>query len=177
YRDAGRLSRQSIAQSLDAIDKRLGDCRRVLDFGCGCGRTLRWMRDLAPTAALPGAGVDGGAIDWCARHFDFGSFAATQAQPPLPYADDSFDLIYVLSVFTHLPLAAQLAWLAELRRVLAPGGTLLLTFLGYRPEKVKPSTGVPRLFGKRLLMSPNLDMWSLLEPADIHALETTGMAY
>jgi SAM-dependent methyltransferase len=45
-------------------------------------------------------------------------------------------LIYALSVFTHLPAPAQTAWLAELSRVLRPGGFLLLSTHGasYLPK-------------------------------------------
>src|SRR3546814_6253266 len=47
--------------------------------------------------------------------------------PPLAFADESFDLVYALSVFTHIPLELQRDWLDELRRVLVPGGYLLCT--------------------------------------------------
>jgi SAM-dependent methyltransferase len=179
YVEAGRLSRMSTESALHTLPKRLRDFPRILDFGCGCGRTLRWMRDLTPSSRLYGADIDAEAIDWCRKHFGFVSFQKTNFQPPLPYADDSFDFIYALSVFTHLPPEAQFAWLSELRRVLAPGGILLLTFLGYRPEKLQSRTGdsVPRLFGRRVLISTDMNMWAFLEPSDIRRLETEGVAF
>jgi predicted SAM-dependent methyltransferase len=45
-------------------------------------------------------------------------------------SDGSFDLIYALSVFTHIPVQWQMAWLQELHRVLRPRGYLLCTVLG-----------------------------------------------
>jgi SAM-dependent methyltransferase len=51
------------------------------------------------------------------------------AVPPLPFADNSLDLIYSMSVFTHLADTWS-AWLLELHRVLKPGGVLLVTLLG-----------------------------------------------
>jgi SAM-dependent methyltransferase len=54
------------------------------------------------------------------------------AVPPLPYADASFDLVYALSVFTHLPEALQRPWMEELRRVLVPGGHLVVSLHGAR---------------------------------------------
>jgi SAM-dependent methyltransferase len=51
-------------------------------------------------------------------------------RPPLDFPDRFFDLVYAVSVFTHLPESLQLAWLQELRRVTAPGGLVLLTVRG-----------------------------------------------
>jgi len=56
--------------------------------------------------------------------------------PPLPYAAESFDVIYCLSVFTHLNETMQDAWLAELRRVLQPGGLLILTVHGHNAAAI-----------------------------------------
>ena len=46
-----------------------------------------------------------------------------------PYPDDSFDVVYACSVFSHLPETLHLLWLAEIRRVLRPGGVLVATTL------------------------------------------------
>ena len=45
--------------------------------------------------------------------------------PPLPWPDATFDAVVGVSVFTHLTRDAQAAWLAEMQRVIAPGGLLL----------------------------------------------------
>jgi ubiquinone/menaquinone biosynthesis C-methylase UbiE len=66
-----------------------------------------------------------------------------EALPPLPYPDASFDLIYAVSVFTHLDEERQFLWLAELRRVCMPGGMVVLSLHGDRcvqhmvPEKAE----------------------------------------
>jgi SAM-dependent methyltransferase len=52
----------------------------------------------------------------------------SREQPPLPRPDRFFDLVYALSVFTHVS-DHWAEWLLELHRVLAPGGLLLATFL------------------------------------------------
>lgn len=46
------------------------------------------------------------------------------------YPDAFFDIVYSVSVFTHLPEEMQLSWLEELRRVAEKGGYLLLTTHG-----------------------------------------------
>ncbi len=100
----------------------------VLDFGCGCGRVTRWWRDFSGTVA--GSDVSAPAIDWCRANLPFARFETNALAPPLVFEDESFDLVYALSVFTHLTADLQLAWRDELRRVLRPGGRLLLTTHG-----------------------------------------------
>ena len=52
------------------------------------------------------------------------TFEANNALPPLLFPDCAFDLVFAISVFTHLDEQYQLAWLAELRRVAQPGAIL-----------------------------------------------------
>ncbi|HET7572749.1 MAG TPA: class I SAM-dependent methyltransferase [Gaiellaceae bacterium] len=106
----------------------LGDLASVLDFGCGCGRVTRWFHDFAGEVA--GSDLSEAAIRWCRRHLPFARFETNGLAPPLAFADASFDLVYALSVFTHLTAELQLAWRDELRRVLRPGGLLLVTTHG-----------------------------------------------
>jgi SAM-dependent methyltransferase len=107
----------------------LASTHRVLDFGCGCGRTIRWFLQY-DSAEFHGVDVDEEAIDWCKRHLRRGHFLATAPTPPLPYPPGHFDVIYCLSVFTHLNESMQDSWLLELRRILKPGGMILLTIYG-----------------------------------------------
>jgi SAM-dependent methyltransferase len=81
-------------------------------------------------AELHGCDTNPLAVEWCDENLPFGQFTVNDLTPPLPYPNASFDLIYGLSVFTHLPAELQLPWMAELRRVLKPDGTLVLSFHG-----------------------------------------------
>ena len=49
---------------------------------------------------------------------------------PLAYADDTFDLVYALSVFTHLTEDLCEAWMDELYRIVKPGGAAIVTTHG-----------------------------------------------
>src|SRR5262249_36374105 len=100
-----------------------------LDWGCGCGRVLRHWSQLSRTRVY-GCDIDPRMIEWCRANLPFASVTVTELDPPLPYADDSFDLIYAFSVFTHLAEELQHAWMGECRRVLSPGGYLLFSTLG-----------------------------------------------
>jgi SAM-dependent methyltransferase len=103
---------------------------RVLDFGCGSGKTLHHFYGELDRFELHGCDIDGPSIQWLSEnHGAYASFAEVAATPGLPYPDSSFDLIYAISVFTHI-VEHWAAWLLELRRVLAPDGLLAVTTLG-----------------------------------------------
>jgi len=106
----------------------LDSVEAVLDFGCGCGRVTRYWDEFAGVVA--GSDVNPKAIDWCRDNLGFASFERNALAPPLDFDATSFDLVYALSVFTHLTSELQLAWRDELLRVLRPGGLLLLTTHG-----------------------------------------------
>ncbi len=106
----------------------LDELSDVLDFGCGCGRVTRYFRDFP--GGVAGSDLSREAIAWCGENLPFGRFETNGLAPPLAFDDDSFDLVYALSVFTHLTADLQLAWRDELRRVLRPGGRLLITTHG-----------------------------------------------
>ena len=102
--------------------------RRVLDFGCGAGRILRHLTDTG--AELHGCDIDAPSIEWIERNMSPPLHAFRNGEaPPLDRPEDSFDLVYAVSVFTHIG-DLWAAWLLELRRVLKPGGILIATFLG-----------------------------------------------
>ncbi|MBI4442799.1 MAG: class I SAM-dependent methyltransferase [Acidobacteria bacterium] len=100
----------------------------ILDFGCGCGRTLTWLLARFPAVNWQGTDVDAEAIEWCRRYIPNASFRVNTSLPPLDYPNATFDLVYAVSVFTHLSDEYQHAWIPEFRRVLRPSGLLLLTF-------------------------------------------------
>lgn len=103
----------------------------ILDFGCGSGRLLAgWHLD-DPHRELRGCDTNAGLIAWAEGHLPAAMrFSRTSLDPPLPYAAGSFDLVSVISVFTHLGFTLQERWVAELRRVIAPRGVVLITLHG-----------------------------------------------
>ena len=129
---SGRASYDAVAAHVPV--ERLGS---VLDFGCGCGRVTRYWQDFDGSVA--GSDLDNDAVEWCRRSLPFARFEPNGLAPPLAFADESFDLVYALSVFTHLTTDLQLAWRDDVRRVLRPDGYLLLTTHGrsYLPRLEK----------------------------------------
>ena len=105
---------------------------RVLDFGCGAGRVLRHLVDEVGEGELHGVDIDRPSIEWLQANASPPLNVATcDERPGLPYPDDHFDVVYALSVFTHI-VADWTGWLLELRRVLSPDGVLLATVIGRR---------------------------------------------
>lgn len=100
---------------------------RVLDFGCGWGRLMRFLaRDVAP-GALFGCDPTEPILDVARRARVPGQLARCDFVPQrLPF-EQRFELEYAFSVFTHLSEAAHQASLRALHAALVPGGILVLT--------------------------------------------------
>jgi SAM-dependent methyltransferase len=121
----GKNSIDDMRRSLGEISRSFGSFGRILDIGCGCGRTIRWFDP--PVAELYGCDIDEEAILWCQDNLSFARFLRNAMRPPLPYQDGQFDLVYSISIFTHLREDYQRLWFAECARIIAPGGIFLFT--------------------------------------------------
>jgi SAM-dependent methyltransferase len=101
----------------------------ILDFGCGCGRVARhWAKLSGPE--LNGCDYNSELVEWCRQNLTFMDAQVNGLEPPTPYPVDRFDLIYAISVLTHLTEPLADAWVAEWARILKPGGLLLVTTHG-----------------------------------------------
>ncbi|MGH9015276.1 MAG: class I SAM-dependent methyltransferase [Acidimicrobiia bacterium] len=124
YRRAGAHAAELCAAAL-AADDRGSAPGTILDLGCGHGRCLRFLRRRWPDARLVAADVDAAAVRFCAQTFDTeGVVLPTDRRqvPPGP-----FDLVWVGSRFTHLPLDAAGTLLAAIRAELGPAGVAVVT--------------------------------------------------
>jgi SAM-dependent methyltransferase len=132
--EGGRRAAESIGMLLGRHGIDVSATGALLDFGCGCGRVVRHWRGLR--GRVHGSDLNPRLVSWARRHLPFASFDVNGLAPPLRAADSAFDVVYALSVFTHLPEDLQRPWLDELRRVTAAGGHLVVSFHGesYRPE-------------------------------------------
>jgi len=101
----------------------------ALDFGCGDGLVTHLAAQRGVTAV--GVDIEQLGIEQATTHSNKQTYPGTaprfvHTQPgPLPFADGAFGLVYLFDVIEHLP--NPVAVLRELGRVLAPGGTLLIT--------------------------------------------------
>jgi len=107
----------------------LDEFERILDFGCGCGRVLRFWKDLTSTG-IYGTDYNPSLIRWCMENLPFATFSLNTACDRTSFSDNFFDLVYAISVFTHLSGEMQYFWLDELIRITEPGGYIIITVHG-----------------------------------------------
>ncbi len=105
--------------------------KSVLDWGCGPGRIVRHMPELLHnTAYVHACAPNAKSIAWCSEHLTDISFHHSSQKATLPYDNGQFDLIYGISILTHLSEENHRAWIEELTRVMSSGGILILTTQG-----------------------------------------------
>ena len=124
--NAYRIFKKSYETHVGAI----GLCRAVLDFGCGWGRIIRFfLKDVEPEK-LSGVDHSEEAVRACRETNKWSKFKLIEPYPPMPLTSESFGLIYLYSVFSHLPEEMHWTLLKEFHRLLAPGGMLIATTRG-----------------------------------------------
>ncbi len=101
----------------------VGSGIRVLDVGCGVGRDLAWFR--AQGARVIGIDRSAGMLAMANDAVDGG--VARMDMQALAFRMGSFDLIWCIAPLLHLPKREAPMALAEMRRVLRPGGVLALS--------------------------------------------------
>ena len=127
YLENGRRVAEHIVSETEKAGRPIRELDTVLDFACGCGRVLHHLVKSGPRFA--GCDVDRRAITWL-KEATPAEVIATGPSPPLPFDDESFDLIYTISSFTHFSETDQDAWLRELARLLRRGGIFIATTNG-----------------------------------------------
>jgi SAM-dependent methyltransferase len=144
-RDFRRLGDKWVQTFIRVAD--LSPADDVLDVGCGVGRmAVALAHYLSPSARYEGFDIVPEGIDWCRQaistrfprfgfnHADIynqeynpdGTLQASEYV--FPYADESFDFVFLTSVFTHMLPGDVRHYLGEVWRVLRPGGRSLVTW-------------------------------------------------
>ena len=112
--------RKILTQFIEDICRRVTDRRpRILDVGCGTGANLLMLSNYGDAE---GVDISKDALAFCReRGLDKVKLGAGEE---LPYDDGTFDLVTAFDVVEHMD--DDLAGLREMRRVLRPGGRVLL---------------------------------------------------
>lgn len=110
---------------LEALGRPLTGTASVLEFASGFGRFTRHL-----AAVLPGrvtcADVLPGSVDFVREQFGVEAFASATDPGAIEFPD-RYELVFVLSLFTHLPVPLWKDWMRALARAVAPGGVLLFS--------------------------------------------------
>lgn len=105
--------------------------KKILDWGCGPGRIIRHLPNIISNdCSFYGSDYNTASIKWCSENLPNIKFNNNTLEANLPYPDNEFDVIYGLSIITHLSEGKHYEWFQELYRVLKPNGILLLTAQG-----------------------------------------------
>jgi 2-polyprenyl-3-methyl-5-hydroxy-6-metoxy-1,4-benzoquinol methylase len=113
---------------------------RILDWGCGCGGLARFfLQD--DRFVYRGCDIDPENLNWCKAHLDSDKFIPVPLSPPQenPF-DISFDVIFGISVISHLSPDNIRAWLSWLADILSEDGIVILSTLSTQAlSKLQPS--------------------------------------
>lgn len=126
---SGRAAAETIARHLQALLP--PGPARVLDFGCASGRVLIPLARKLPEIRFAGTDIDAEAVEYVRLTAPENVETSVNSyEGRLPYEDGSFDAVYAVSVWSHLPERLSDHWLAEVRRVLEPDGVALISVGG-----------------------------------------------
>lgn len=112
---------------LEVAEQNSIEIQRLFDFGCASGRVLRHFAAQSEIMELWGSDINARHVRWICEYLPKTvKPIANHAIPHLPFADRFFDVVTAFSVFTHID-TFESCWLAELKRILKPGGIIYLT--------------------------------------------------
>ncbi|HEU4684003.1 MAG TPA: class I SAM-dependent methyltransferase [Nitrospira sp.] len=160
YYDRLRQANESVEFSYDLHEYKQHKGHRVLDVGCGNGYVL--SRYAKEGADVYGVDLTETGIRLCRQRFALsdlhGQFTVGSAED-LPYPDNAFDVVCSMGVLHHTPDTAKAV--AEVFRVLKPGGRLIVMFYHRNSAKFRLN-----LFLRRLLQFR--DLQQLVNEVDGH---------
>lgn len=178
YLASGEKDMNAMLQILNRENETAESLTKVLDLGCAAGRMLRHYPQVEGKSELWGSDINARYINWCQQHFDQPfHFLTNSTSPHLPFEDNSFDLVYCGSVFTHITDLSD-AWLLEIRRILKKGGyayitihdqhTLDLLFTKYKDDSLFTDfiNAVSQFYNKEAVKSQSYAYFSIFsDPA------------
>ncbi|HEX7845603.1 MAG TPA: class I SAM-dependent methyltransferase [Chitinophagaceae bacterium] len=122
----------------------------IYEWGCGPGRVIRHLPAVFDsTVKIMGSDYNEASVAWCQKNIPGIRFFNNGLYPPLALDDNTCDMIYSISVFTHLSEETGLKWLQELNRILKPGGLLLFTTLGEHSYNTELLPSEKKLYNKK----------------------------
>lgn len=136
YYESGLKTYAPIATMALAEGVELDEGARVLDFGCGVARQLLHFTRYYPKCEFYACDVSESAVKFIKDEYPEVKAYVNNFQPPLQYEDGFFELVYSVSIFTHLNLEDHDRWLAELSRITRIGGLCMVTTEGHSALRI-----------------------------------------
>jgi SAM-dependent methyltransferase len=123
----------AIVVDLEAVLRGLGrsleNSRSLLEFACGYGRVTRFLVMCVPEHAITVSDIDHSAVDFNTSQFRTRGFYSVTNPDDLVHVD-KYDIIFVVSLFSHLPFDNWGAWLKKLYTMLHEHGLIIFSTHG-----------------------------------------------
>jgi 2-polyprenyl-3-methyl-5-hydroxy-6-metoxy-1,4-benzoquinol methylase len=129
YFNVGFSGLKCIVESLHAAARSQDSIHKILDFPCGWGRVLRFIRAYFNSSSITACELDKDGLDFCARQFNAIPLLSRQKLDDLNISEQ-FDLIWCGSLVTHLDRKRTIQLLDIFIKCLADNGILILTSQG-----------------------------------------------
>jgi len=134
---------------------------RVLEVGCGAGAVLAVLGQEFPGIELFGVDREPKQLAFAERHLERSGVGATLVEADalaLPFADESFDHVWMMWFLEHV--ADPAAALREARRVLALGGSITAIEVDYSTCRATPSTPAFEALVRTMVAGMQASGWS-----------------
>lgn len=119
---------------LEAVDQPLLRTPRVLEFASGHGRFTRHLVKALGPGRVAVSDVVPGAVKFSRATFGVEGFLSASLPEQVRWPGQ-YDLVFVLSLFSHLPRATWGRWLQVLYGAVAPGGLLVFSTHGHKAAR------------------------------------------
>lgn len=164
YFQSGQAMVVELETALAALGTQLGNVRRFLEFACGYGRFTRHLvRHLEPSR-ITVSDLYKEAVDFQKETFGVNGFYS-ELVPEQLVDRGEYDVIFVGSLFSHLPEAVWEPWIKRLYQLLAPRGALIF------------STHGPTCLPKGAVMAESGFLFNRHSESSIHSVDDYGSTY
>ena len=121
---------------LDIFDLSVGRCNKFLEFACGHGRFTRHLARVLNHGQLTVSDVVPGSVDFLQSTLGVKGFYSS-TDPEKLQIPEKYDVIFVLSLFSHLPVSVWKSWFKVLHSALTPGGLLIFSTHGEKCARLE----------------------------------------
>lgn len=135
YLSDGWRTAVELQQALDLCNKTLGRCSSFLEFASGHGRFTRHLARILPKGALTVSDVVPGSVDFLHETMGVDGFYS-DVDPEKIAIPGKYEVIFVLSLFSHLPSKTWSSWFKVLFAALQPNGVLVFSTHGLKCAKL-----------------------------------------
>jgi len=128
YKADGEITANEI---IEWTKKYVEDNLIILEWGCGVARIIRHIPNLLEKNSIViGTDINKEMIDWNSCNIANVNFIKINYLPPTHFDKNQFNLVFALSVFTHIEANVQIDWVAEIARIISDNGIFIFTTHG-----------------------------------------------